>query len=264
MHVQGILCTSISDHYDIFHVASNAKTDHTQTEKPLLKRNMGQRNISNFISEINSVDWQFVLTKTDTQLAYIKFHEALSNKYNAYFPYRKICKRYHRNKPWLSTALKESITIHCVWSRREVMTVKKWPSIRNIETKPTDPIGRSEALSWYIIGTPVRSDKLMASNKTVINKRKYTPISTKFKVNDAITNDGNVIANKFNKLFVNVGTVLPKSMPPTDKNPVDYLQQDKITNLYFDPTTENEKSKIIGSLKVLLGGMTWSQAWLHM
>ena len=38
------------------------------------------------------------------------------------------------------------------------------------------------------------------------------------------------------------------SIPPADKNPVDYLQQDIITNLYFDPTTENELIKIIGSL----------------
>ena len=84
--------------------------------------------------------------------------------------------------------------------------------------------------------------------KAIINKRKYTPINTKFKVNDATTNDVNVIANKFNKFFVDVGTVLAKSIPSTDKNPAHYLQQD-ITNLYFDPTTENEISKIIGSLK---------------
>ena len=36
MHIQGILCTSISDHYAVFHVASNAKTDHAQAEMPLL------------------------------------------------------------------------------------------------------------------------------------------------------------------------------------------------------------------------------------
>ena len=160
MHIQGILCTSISDHYAIFHIVSNAKTDHTQTEMPLVKRNMGQRNISKFISETNRVDWQFVLTENDTDL-------------------------------------------------------KK---------------------TWQVI-------------KAVINKRKYTPINTKFKVNGATTNDGNVIANKLNKFFVNVGTVLAKSIPPTDKDPVDCLQQDIITNLYFDPTTENNISKIIGSLK---------------
>ena len=39
MHIQGILCTSISDHYAVFHVASNAKTDHAQAEMPLFKRN---------------------------------------------------------------------------------------------------------------------------------------------------------------------------------------------------------------------------------
>ena len=51
-------------------------------------------------------------------------------------------------------------------------------------------------------------------------------MNTKFKMNGATTNDGIVIANKFNNFCVNVGTVLVKSIPPTDKNPVDYIQQD--------------------------------------
>ena len=51
--------------------------------------------------------------------------------------------------------------------------------------------------------------------KAVINKRKYTPVNNIFKVNGATTNDGNVITNKFNSFFVNVGTVLAKSIPPT-------------------------------------------------
>ena len=85
--------------------------------------------------------------------------------------------------------------------------------------------------------------------RRTINKRKYTPVNTKFKVNGATTNDGNVIANKFNTFFVNVGTVLANSIAPTDKNPVDYIQQDVINTLYFDPVTENEICKIIGSLK---------------
>ena len=90
MHIQGILCTSISDYYAVFHVACNAKTEHAKTDMPLLKRNMGQRNITKFISEMNMVVWQFVLTETDTQSAYSKFHELISTKYNACFPYRKM------------------------------------------------------------------------------------------------------------------------------------------------------------------------------
>ena len=67
-------------------------------------------------------------------------------------------------------------------------------------------------------------------------------------VNGTTTNDGNVIANKSNTFFVNVGTVLAKSITLTDKNPVDYIQQDIINTIYFDPVTENEICKMIGSL----------------
>ena len=90
MHIQCILCTSISDHYAVFHVAGNAKTDHAQTEIPVLIRTMGQRDIAQFISEKGMVDWQFVLNETNTAMAYSKFHEAISLKYNACFPYCKI------------------------------------------------------------------------------------------------------------------------------------------------------------------------------
>ena len=111
MHIQGILYTSISDPYTVFHVASNAKKDHAKTDTPILKRNMLQRSITKSISEMNMIDWQFVLNETDTQSAYIKFHEVISTKYIACFLCRKISKKYYKNKPWLSTALKESIKI---------------------------------------------------------------------------------------------------------------------------------------------------------
>ena len=69
--------------------------------------------------------------------------------------------------------------------------------------------------------------------KTVINKRKYNPVNTEFKVNRATTNNGNVIAKKFNTFCVNVGTVLANSIAPTDKNPANYILQDVIDTLYL-------------------------------
>ena len=44
-------------------------------------------------------------------------------------------------------------------------------------------------------------------------------------------------------------------MAPTDKNSADYIQQDIINILYFDPVTENEICKIIGSLKDSAAGL---------
>ena len=253
MHIQGILCTSISDHYAVFHVACNAKTEHAKTDMPLLKRNMGQRNITKFISEMNMVDWQFVLTETDTQSAYNKFHEVISTKYNACFPYRKIFKKYYKNKPWLSTALTESIKI----KNKLYVKSKRSSGSENVSfyekyrKKLSQLIRSAERKHFHDVLLEHKSNlkKSWQVIKTVINKRKYTPVNTKFKVNGATTNDGNVIGNKFNIFFVNVGTVLANSIAPTDKNPVDYIQQDVINTLYFDPVTENEICKIICSLK---------------
>ena len=73
----------------------------------LIERTTRQRNISKFIYEISRVDWQFVLNETETQLAFGKFHEVISVKYNVYFYYRTISKKYYKNKHWLSTALQE-------------------------------------------------------------------------------------------------------------------------------------------------------------
>ena len=252
-HIQGILCTSISDHYAVFHVAGNAKTDHAQTGIPVLIRNMGQRNIAKFISEMNMIDWQFVLNETDTAMAYSKFHEAISLKYNACFPYRKISKKYYKNKPWLSTALKESIKIKnklYVKSKRSGNS-EKVSYYKKYRNKLNQLIRSAERKHFHDVLLEHKSNlkKSWQVITTVINKRKYTPVNTKFKVNGATTNDGNVIANKFNSFFVNVGTVLAKSISPTDKNPVDYIQQDMISNLYFDPVTEQEIYKIIDTFK---------------
>ena len=252
-HIQGILCTSISDHYAVFHVAGKAKTDHAQTGIPVLIRNMGRRNIAKFISEMNMIDWQFVLNETDTAMAYRKFHEAISLKYNACFPYRKISKRYYKNKPWLSTALKESIKIKnklYVKSKRSGNS-EKVSYYKKYRNKLNQLIRSAERKHFHDVLLEHKSNlkKSWQVIKTVINKRKYTPVNTKFKVNGATTNDGNVIANKFNSFFVNVGTVLAISITPTDKNPVDYIQQDMISNLYFDPVTEQEIYKIIDKFK---------------
>ena len=73
MHIQGTRCTSISDHYAVFHAASNVKTDDAQIEMTLLNVIWGK---------------SFKIVLNETQLAYNKFHEAIPVKQNACcFPY---------------------------------------------------------------------------------------------------------------------------------------------------------------------------------
>ena len=68
-HAQGILCTDISDHYAIFHIAGNIKYDAMNTPTTRLIRDMRQCNINKFVNEMQIVEWAPVTNKSDTQAA---------------------------------------------------------------------------------------------------------------------------------------------------------------------------------------------------
>ena len=107
-HTQGILCTSMSDHYAIFHVAGNVDAT-TDDDTPLIKRFFSRKNMEKFIDEMNAVDWDFIKQCNDVQTAYMAFHNLLSEKYNACFPMKKFKKGYLTKKPWLTMILKDNI-----------------------------------------------------------------------------------------------------------------------------------------------------------
>ena len=109
-HIQGILCTSISDHYAIFHIAGNAGIT-SADDIPVLKRNFTQNNMTRFTNEMENVDREFIKNIDDTQTAYSMFHNLLVEKFNSCFPLKSIKKAYHTIKPWLTAALRESIKV---------------------------------------------------------------------------------------------------------------------------------------------------------
>ena len=59
--------------------------------------------------------------------------------------------------------------------------------------------------------------------KSVTSKQKYELAAKKFHCNEIIVDDGNVINNKFNNFFVNVGHVLVMTIPSSCKTPTDYI-----------------------------------------
>ena len=59
-HLQGILCTDISDHYAIFHISGNIKYDETNSPDVRLIRDIRQCNINKFINEMQLVEWDSV------------------------------------------------------------------------------------------------------------------------------------------------------------------------------------------------------------
>ena len=107
---QGILMSSISDHYAIFHIAGNAQFQHSVSNHKTLKRDMCHRNIQRSVNEMKMVNWNQVLEFDDAQLAYSTFHTMLSEKYNKCFPLRKFSSNlYTNNNPSLVDSCTEGI-----------------------------------------------------------------------------------------------------------------------------------------------------------
>ena len=108
-HVQGVLCSSISDHYAVFHITGSGSKSYLCDSEPSLGRNMCYANIVKFREAMSTIDWREILSMSDAQVVYSSFYGILSEKYNNCFPIRKVSKRYFYNKPWLTAALKLSI-----------------------------------------------------------------------------------------------------------------------------------------------------------
>ena len=85
--------------------------------------------------------------------------------------------------------------------------------------------------------------------KMTINKKKSSPVRTKFKRNDTIISDKNEITEKFNKFFIYVGATLAAAIAPSNKSPLEYMKNN--TNMIFksSPVTEKEVEHIILHLK---------------
>ena len=265
-HIQGILCTSMTDHYAIFHIAGNTSNDNAPKGLPLMRRDMSQKNIMKFIDEMKLTSWQSVLDENNTQLAYSIFHEIVSSTYNTCFPLKKISKKYYVNKPWLTSALKESIKI----KNKLFVSTKRHgndnmiPFYKRYRNKLNQLLRSAERKHYHDLLNEHKSNirKSWQIIKSIINKRKYTPISNKFKDNDKVISDGNIIANKFNNFFINVGKTLAKTIPGSNKMPLDYITDNNVNKFYFIPVTDSEVSNILGTIKDSAAGWDGLKAFI--
>ena len=126
-HKQGILCTDISDHYAIFHIAQNATVHMENTVMTQLKRDMKPQNVQRFVTEMDGINWSCVTATNDPQMAFTEFHNIVSQKYNKCFPLRKYTKKYHNTKAWVTPILRECIRvkINCILLEIKVSIVMK-------------------------------------------------------------------------------------------------------------------------------------------
>ena len=86
--------------------------------------------------------------------------------------------------------------------------------------------------------------------KYMINRNQKPHIQNRFKIRDNLrTSDKDVICNRFNNFFVNIGPTLAKSIPKVNESPLSYMGNRLIESIYLEPVTENQINTLIKALK---------------
>ena len=213
-HKQGIWCNSITDHYAVFHITNGSGTVAEQSEF-ILKRDYSYNNILKFKENLAKKQWDRILNEQNAQIAYNAFCNILTQEYDKCFPIKKHSKKYCIKKPWLTSALKESIKIKnklYISRNRGNETERRISHYKTYRNKLHHLLRAAERQYYQDLLTEHKSNlkKSWQLIKMIINKRKCNPTCSKFKCNGSVIENGKVIANKFNDFFINVGPTLAK------------------------------------------------------
>ena len=255
--VQELFITDISDHFPVFHIAKQMEIE--EKDAYIYKRLYGSQNKDNFCHAMSNISWDEISRATDTQQAFDTFHKHLVEMYNKHFPKIRVKKKYNNRKPWLSEGLKNSIK----QKNKLYLKFKKVSSALNDESykcykrKLQQLMKVAEKQHYHDLLVEYSNDikKSWVVIKSIINKNKKPHIQGRFKIGEnLITSDKELISNKFNDFFINIGPTLAKSIPCVNKSPPSYLGNRLTESIYLAPVNENEIGQLIKSLKDTTAG----------
>ena len=242
----------ISDHFPIFHVSRQMQM--SDVDVYMHKRLFSLKNKEEFYHAVSTTNWGEIDRATDTQHAFALFHNQVTELYNKHFPKVRIKKKYSNRKPWLSEGLKNSIK-----HKNELyVKCKKVKSAFNEElyktyTRKLQQLMKVAEKHFYhdlIVKYSNDMKKSWAIIKYIINKNQKPQTQSRFKVGDnLITSDKNIICNKFNDFFVNIGPTLAKSIPKVNKCPLSYIGNRLTESIYLELVYEKEINTLISSIK---------------
>ena len=247
----GIFFTDLSDHFPIFCVSKNKVNE----EQPqcIKKRIFNDANKLKFMNMIQDLQWTNVLSCNDCQEAFTNFYTKFVYCYNQSFPLKDWCVNYRTRKSWLSSGMKESI------KRKNKLYVKsiKFPSLQNIRVykiyrnKLNSVLRKAERDHYEILlkGCQNNLSKSWKIIKQVINKsNKSNSLSSKFVINNKSVSDPNIIANAFNKFYVNIGQTRSRNIPCVNRDVCSFIKSSNSNSIFIAPANHEEVIKVIKSL----------------
>jgi hypothetical protein len=175
LNLQGVLIADVTDHFPIFHIRKNVIKRRSVVQ--YVRRDLSSYRKTNFINELNTIDWNVLYSVTDAQEAFSYFHTVLVTLYNKHFPKVTIRIKRDEDKPWLTKLLINAIK----YKHRLYFNFKKFPTVHNelVYKKYRNKLNhllKAAERKYYrdlIMSNKNNSGKIWSIIKQLINKKTH-------------------------------------------------------------------------------------------
>ena len=245
----GLFYCAISDHLPSF---SLIKTNSLKTRNRPLIRLYGEKNCTNFCDKMTNFDWNEIYRSSDDW--YGDFIKHIKTIFDASFPLVKLSRKRSHDKPWVTTALKNSIAHNHRLYKKSLTSEnplhdEQYKTYNSILRKCL----RKSECQYY---KRLFEDKKNASINTwkalgpIINpsKSKRNVGIRKIKQDGRYITDNEHISQIFNEYFCNVGRKLGDKIPNRNMDFAHYLPQPIENSFYLSPVCKQDVLKEIKRL----------------
>ena len=203
---------NVSDHNAIFCVLYDTTVFNDQHS--CIKRNFcRKKNISKFLKYLTLEAWANI-NYSGTQEAFIEFQEIINTYFDKSFKKEVFTLTYTNRYPWMINSLRNKITEQ---NKPGLKALKNQDAIelnRHYRKKRNELISelRNTEINYYSNQFEIHKNDSKNSwkiLKTIIGKNSCnSKRKLKLTINNQTVNDSQIIANKFNNLFVSIGPAL--------------------------------------------------------
>ena len=254
--LSGVITTDISDHFPIFIVNKEVKSDKASNKIEVMKRNLSQSNVNKFITSLQSTDWNTVLNDPDPQSAYSKFVSIYQAVYDKECPLKKqLVKEKTLRCPWMTPGLLKS-------SKRKQKLYNKFLKNKSIVNEQNykvykgffEKIKKTSKQRHYAgLLEKYKNDikRKWDVMKEIIGKSKMTTecLPKSLIINEVDISDEKEIATNLNKYFSNVGKNLASKIQKSKKHFNAYLNKSNFPDISNETLTHKELELAFSSLK---------------
>ena len=257
----GVLISDLSDHYGVFAIISHIDIKNKISNQVFI-RDMTQFILDDFLLALNYELYSLFEDKSkNVNELYEGFVEAFTNLVDQFAPLRTATRKEKKLglKPWITSDLIKSIRIKNKMFDRlhknkgDLVLTNQYKTFRNALRRKL----KQAKLDYY---HHLLNDNKGNAKKTwdVINeltniKRRSNVQPSKLTLNnDNTVSEPQIIAEEFNRFFVNIGKEMAASIQPNDSNSAECSvgEKKKISNsIFLLPSCQQEVFNLIKELK---------------